>query len=358
MITPSFHPAVGGLELHVEHLAVHLRERGHVVHIMTKPQRNRRPQSDVVSKSILLSTSRYMRAVDVVHVHAARSLYSAAAIFVSSRRRPVVFTPHCFYPPRTLLGRVERKVFDRLIGEPAIRRADRVIALTRAGRHDVISQGAAMSRCEVVPNGVDFRALDALCDSKADDDSLEGYALFTGRIDANKNVEFLVSQISAVSELRLRLIIIGPDGGRLGRIKDLVLNLPSKYRSLVDVRGRVSRTELVRAVRGAAVVILPSYYEGLPTSLLEAASLGVPVIGSRVGGTTELVDGLPAGFGFDLNDPASFQSALAAAIGTKVSERREMARLVRDTFGWDVVTNEVERQYELAISTACQGVSS
>jgi teichuronic acid biosynthesis glycosyltransferase TuaC len=59
----------------------------------------------------------------------------------------------------------------------------------------------------------------------------------------------------------------------------------------------------------ADVLVLPSYREGLPTVLVEAGSLGLPVIASAVGGTPELL-GADRGTILDEVSPAAIGAAL------------------------------------------------
>lgn len=63
----------------------------------------------------------------------------------------------------------------------------------------------------------------------------------------------------------------------------------NKLQDIVDFRGWVSGDEKLRLMDESHVLILPSYFEGLPMSILEAMSSGMPVISTPVGGIPEVV---------------------------------------------------------------------
>jgi len=53
--------------------------------------------------------------------------------------------------------------------------------------------------------------------------------------------------------------------------------------------GMVSPEKIYDYLEQAKILILPSFYEGLPNVILEAMSVGVPVIATRVGGIPDVV---------------------------------------------------------------------
>lgn len=87
-----------------------------------------------------------------------------------------------------------------------------------------------------------------------------------------------------------RLIIIGdgPD--------EAMLRQEARSRGLLDAvlfTGRLAHAEVVDRIASATVFVLNTAYEGLSHVLLEALSVGVPIITTRVGGNSELIeDGL------------------------------------------------------------------
>jgi glycosyltransferase involved in cell wall biosynthesis len=79
----------------------------------------------------------------------------------------------------------------------------------------------------------------------------------------------------------------------------------------VDFVGPVhDRLMLIEALHAATVFVLPSHAEGLPVALLEAMSLGVPCVGSDVGGIPDLLNHGSAGIIVPPCDPGALALAL------------------------------------------------
>lgn len=113
--------------------------------------------------------------------------------------------------------------------------------------------------------------------------------LYLGRLNRCKGVADLMSAFStlASTEPALHLVVAGPD--EAGISADVAV-LATKY------PGRVHRIDYVdnpqEYMSAADVFCLPSYREGFGSVLLEAASVGIPVIASRIYGITDaVVDG-------------------------------------------------------------------
>jgi glycosyltransferase involved in cell wall biosynthesis len=96
-------------------------------------------------------------------------------------------------------------------------------------------------------------------------------------------------------------------------------------------------------IAAASVVVLPSYREGLPRSLLEAAAMGRPLIATHVPGCREVVDDGVNGYMCNVREPQSLagvmkrfaelppeaRAAMGAASRRKVQERFSEQLVVR-----------------------------
>jgi glycosyltransferase involved in cell wall biosynthesis len=72
---------------------------------------------------------------------------------------------------------------------------------------------------------------------------------------------------------------------------------PSDYN--IEVVGQINRNEVKGLMSKSSIIIVPSMAEGLPNVAMEAASIGRPVIGTKVGGIPELIIDGKTGFLFD-----------------------------------------------------------
>lgn len=109
---------------------------------------------------------------------------------------------------------------------------------------------------------------------------------FVGRLDENKNLTLLLRALARLdprfSDFRLFVIGDGPLRARLAE-ESVALGLESRTRFLGSQSGIES------LIAAFDVLCLPSKSEGMPNVLMEAGSLGVPVVATNVGGVPEIV---------------------------------------------------------------------
>ena len=142
----------------------------------------------------------------------------------------------------------------------AVRSADHVLLVSERTRRDVVTKyGIAESKATVTPNGVDpsFRP----------GGTHDGYVLFVGAIQARKNPLVALEAAGAVG---LPLVVAGPE-----RDAGLVRSLRSGG---AELRGYVPKEDLAGLYQGAAMLVLPSRFEGFGLPVLEAMACGTPVV--------------------------------------------------------------------------------
>lgn len=133
----------------------------------------------------------------------------------------------------------------------------------------------------------------------------EPYGLYFGRIIAEKGVDRIVDAAGDIDGFHIKIIGNGPDEEMLRR--------RAKERRLTNIEflGPMWGDALDAILAKASFVIVPSiWHENFPYVINQAFAFGRPVVGSKRGGITELVDDGERGVIFEPND----SGALAAAI--------------------------------------------
>jgi len=249
-------------------------------------------------------------------------------------------------------GRIERE--GRAIQHAHFVTAPTAMVLRAVKDH--YSLGLAASR--VIPNPLGAAAETDIWDVKSC--NLERL-LFVGRFDALKGGDLVLRVFAelAVSYPRLRLTFVGPDhgieadGDKLQLFEDFIdSNFPAGLRSRIDFHGQVSQADVMRLRTKHLATIVASQNEMMPYSVLEAMSLGCPVIATAVGGIPEMIKHQRSG----LLVPSQNVGAMAAACKTLLDDPTLAARLGRqawqdchDLFGPEVIAKQTVAAYREAI---------
>jgi glycosyltransferase involved in cell wall biosynthesis len=146
--------------------------------------------------------------------------------------------------------------------------------------------------------------------------------LTAARLDRQKGQRYLLQAATQVPEAVFALAGDGPDRAALEELADEL-----EVRDRVRFLGR--RSDVAELLAACDVFVLPSLYEGLPISLLEAMAAQRPVIATAIGGTDEVVIDEHCG----LLVPPAKPSALAAALRRLLADealRRRLAIAARD----------------------------
>jgi glycosyltransferase involved in cell wall biosynthesis len=155
-----------------------------------------------------------------------------------------------------------------------------------------------------------------------------GYLLVVGRLRIRKGVDVLLAALPEVRRRHpaVRLLIAG-DGEHRAALERRVAEL--ELGDAVTFLGRAAGARVRGLLRGAAALVVPSIYEGMPLVVLEAMEAAVPVIASRVSGIPEVVEDGRTGWLVPPEDPASLAVALAAALADPEEARRRGAAGLR-----------------------------
>ncbi len=195
-------------------------------------------------------------------------------------------------------------------------------------------RGRIEERMRILPNGVDLRPART---------GSGRYLVFVGRLVPLKALDSLIAALRTLPPIEVRIIGEGPERGRLERMSE---GLPVKW------MGQVPHDEVLRQIADAMCLVLPSHTEVFPNVIMEAMSLGVPVVASRVGGVPALVESGENGILIAPADTVELARAIETMVGSE-SVRRKMGAKAHERaarFAWPVVASSLVEEIEAVLS--------
>ncbi len=134
------------------------------------------------------------------------------------------------------------------------------------------------------------------------------FVLALGTIEPRKNLPRLVGAFALLTSTDVRLVIAGPDGPDRPSLDAAIASLPTQVAARVTVLGPVTDDGRAALLRAATVLAYPSLLEGFGLPVLEAMTVGTPVVAGRAGSIPEI-----AGDAAELVDPLD-EAAIAAGL--------------------------------------------
>jgi glycosyltransferase involved in cell wall biosynthesis len=234
----------------------------------------------------------------------------------------------------------------------AVRRADHILADSRATKTDLIS----MLSVEPEKVTVVHLAADPTYRPLAEEDAQKiavkydlkpGYLLFVGTLEPRKNLLGLLQAYRLLRDARTTdepLVLVGGKGWLYDEIFERVeaLHLTRHVRFLHDV----PNADLPGLYSAAGLLTTPSFYEGFGLPALEAMSFGTPVVVSDRASLPEVVG--EAGLLVNPDDPEDIANALGRVLTEEPlrAKMREQGLAQAARFTWDRAARETLAVYQ------------
>lgn len=286
---------------------------------------------------------------DVCHGHMSRKLFSMYGLLVAKRLGlPTVFTPHCFYPANGALTAGLKWLYDQTFTRATFHYSDRVINLTPRDQQDAFDRGLEAAKSSIIPNSI---AVAELQETEAGDFRREhnigrDYLLHVGRFQKHKCIDFLVRQQASIPEFDL--VLIGQDDGEMRSIRQLARDL--RLAGRIHILSNLSFRDICGAYREAAVMVMASRNEGLPTVVLEAMALGVPVVAPAVGGIPFIVEHGKNGFVYPWAEGETYRRCVRNAVREKVRIAENARAGLEERFSWHRNAARILHEYSLLLA--------
>lgn len=203
----------------------------------------------------------------------------------------------------------------------------------------LVAVGVPREKLTLCPYGVDFRST-SIAERRRPVGTRPMRFLFVGRVEAAKGIHHLLEAFSRFDPNLCSLTVVGSIECHP---EDL-----DKYRSSVTFTGPLGREGVLAAYGAADVYVMPSLFEGLSLTILEAMSAGLPVIAStRSAGADLITDGVE---GFVVE--AGSSTALTETVSWALDHPEDMAlmghraALVARNFTWGHYSRRVKTAFE------------
>ena len=318
----QFPPHFGGVGVHIHTLSKKLVEEGHEVFVITYPHKEIRDIDGIHvigTKGINLPGIRGLmfknnakkeledlikkEDIDIIHGHYLFPAGAAAVEVGNKHNIKTYVTAH----GSDMFELYKSKPFMRPTIKKVLKNADGIFAVSKALRQEIIATGVSgiAEKTKLSWNSVDITKF-----SLKDDDSFKKefglfdkpIVLFVGNLIKRKNVGALL-EAKKIAKSDYYLVIVG-DGPLSKKLRKKV-----EDENISDVIFTGSRTDVENIIPNCDFLVLPSFSESFGLVLIEALACGKPVIGSDVGGISEIIND-DVGLLVNPNDVSSISNSI------------------------------------------------
>jgi len=323
MVTPCYYPVKGGTETIVRNLAVTLNKNGVQTDVMTfNVDQNRNPKWQGKIEKIdgvtvyripalrLIRSYRVTAMVNFIPGRFANILKNYDVIHFHEFELSFPFFSYLIKKPKILhlhginYTFIKRHHISRFLLKHSVHV---YISISRRMTKELVNLGIPKNKIIYLPNSIDTNFF------KPGKHKEENLLLYVGRITEFKGLHVLIDALRHLKE-SVRLVIIGPPGWNTNYHRNL-LNLieteTKKGRHEIKCLGAMEQHEIAEWYQKASLLILPSFAEGFPVTIIEALSCETPVIATPVGGVPEIIKNHETG----ILVPPGDSIRLAEAIG-------------------------------------------
>lgn len=232
-------------------------------------------------------------------------------------------------------------LYDQIIGRVVLQASDMVVANSHASAQFVTRLTGNAVHPAVIYRGVNEQIIKSAVVHQHASDTV--VICYTGRLISGKGVQDLILALSQLPHTKFSCWIIG-DGPMKKELEQLSehYNLAHK----VTFLGQMDSDKALSYINSCDIFVNPSYTEGIPTSVIEAALCKKAIIATNVGGTNEIIIHNKSGILITPHSNKELADALMMLIGN-TNLRQELGEhaYAQNTskFSWERAMNEYEK---------------
>lgn len=298
-----------------------------------------------IAPMLLYDLLRQKDQYDIIHAHS--HLYFSTVLCALARRlgsSPLVITNHGLISQTAPMWL--QKIYIPTVGKWTYNAADTVICYTDTERSQLINLGINPEKIVVIHNGVNteiFAPAKSIPDKKQ--------ILWIGKYVPGKGVEYLIKgfQLFSQDHPDYQLVMVGR-----GPLKDTYIETIQELgiAEKVVFKDFVPNNDLPKYYQESQIFVLPSLEEGVPRTILEAMSCGVPVVCTRLPQLVDIVSG--SGLLVPTKDPQAIADALSQVVSDptfSLSLGENGRKRVLSDYSWEDTVRKTLDLYRAVLDT-------
>lgn len=273
---------------------------------------------------------------DIIHVHFAVPAGALAWMLSKLTGLPYVLTVHLGDVPGGSPKKTERWFkWVYKFTPPIWSSAAHVAAVSEFTKS--LAQKHYSVPIEVIPNGVNLAELDP--------GEIQVNAppriVFAGRFVPQKNLPTIVKILAEIKRLEWDCVMIGDGEARPETVEE-ISNLGLEAR--VQLPGWVTPARVIEFFKSSDIMLMPSFWEGLPVVGVQALAMGLAIVSSPVGGLIDQVEDNKNGFLIRGYDPQEWGQSMRILLEdkAKLQEFRKASRIHAEKFSLDKIANRYQ----------------
>ena len=239
------------------------------------------------------------------------------------------------------------------------REIDVVMALSEAQKKDII-RFYNLSPEKIIVTGAGYNDSLFYLDTKPDPDPVQ--LVYAGKLSNAKGVPWFLRALQSISSPAWQLHLLGSGSGEE---KENCLMLAKELGEKVRVYGALPQKSLAKIMRHSHILVLPSFYEGLPLVILEGLASGCRIVATDLPGTREILGNSDTDFITLVRTPRlrftdqpyredehSFEQSLKKAIWQQINAASKCAQIdlspiqdKLDSYTWTGIFKKVREAY-------------
>lgn len=336
----NFNNGEGAQKNNSEH-AEEFKREGITVHSLPYKRR-----SVLGNLSLVKETRKILKAekFDLIHTHTETGGLIMRLAKGASRNSTFVYTPHgmSFYKGSSLKSQLVYRPVERWIASGmqfnlAMNEEELQVFQKWNEKKARFVHGVGLNREKILSS-----ANEELKDLELKSENNPFVILSVGELDENKNHAVVIRALSKLKGENFLYVICG-----IGPLKEELESLATELGIGKKVLLAGYRKDIPTVLNHSDLFVFPSHHEGLPVSVMEAMTVGLPVVCSRIRGNVDLIEDGVNGYLCSADDETAFLTAIKTLM--KDAEKRkafgETSRIKSENYGFENVVEELRKIY-------------